>query len=249
MLFNASKSRIVIIPSGRQIHPVSISFDGEVVTQVESDKHLGILFGNRTEEENVRAICQEMCAKTNMLKCHFNRLPPSELYHLFKTYSMPMYASQVLGLSCVTIEKVYVTWRKCIRFLFDLPRRTHSNILPLIVRDFSIRTQIYTRACRFIDKLLKSKNKLIHACIQMALDGSISNVSQNLSFLSTLTGVTRFSPGDILKRLEEREIHSEADERRAEFVRDVMSVIRAPGDLCNLSEEELKFLLEFLCTT
>ena len=104
------------------------------------------------------------------------------------------------------------------------------------------------RSCRFIDQLFKSQNELIHVCIQMALDGSISNVSQNLSFLSTLTGVTRFSPGEILKRLVVREIHSEALERRAEFVRDVMSVIRAPGDL-SLSEEELKFLLEFLCTT
>eukprot|EP00914_Ancora_sagittata_P031753 GHVO01064328.1.p1 GENE.GHVO01064328.1~~GHVO01064328.1.p1 ORF type:complete len:225 (-),score=0.53 GHVO01064328.1:88-762(-) len=221
--------------------------------QVDSEKHLGVLYGNNTQTDNVNNLCREMMSKTNMLRCHFNQLSIYSLYHLFKTYCMPLYACQVLNITQCSMKKLFVTWRKCMRHLFDLPYRTHNNLLPLIIDNKPIENQIYIRVYRFVCKLMMSENELIRVCVKTALHGSHSNVSERVSFLSALTGSSRFSPRSILKTLETRETVNEEDERTASFILDVLTTRHngapASGDDEGLTRDELSLILTDLCTS
>ena len=73
----------------------------------------------------------EFNVKVNMINSHFHFVHNDILYKLFKIYCMPRYVSQLLDKE---INKFYVSWRKAIRKLFDLPYITHCDLLPVGLR-------------------------------------------------------------------------------------------------------------------
>lgn len=252
MSFNASKSRIVVIPYGRPGTRVSITFAGEAVEQVDSEKHLGILYGQNVQTDIVKQLCSEMICKTNMLKCHFDQLPLIPLYNLFKTYSMPLYGSQILDLSHTSMSSLSVTWRKCLRHLFDLPRRTHCNLIPLIFGDRTLEDQISIRICRFLSQALNSSNKILKQCAILALNGSESNLSNSITHISFKTGTSRFDFNKMTEILLSFPDTPDETERRVDFIRDILGLrhaLRSPHRIgeSDIGIDELNIFLEVLC--
>ena len=65
-------------------------------------------------------------------------------YKLFKTYSMPLYGCVLWDHSSQCMEKLYVTWRKCVRKILNVPYNAHSVLLSIICNDLNIDCQLYT---------------------------------------------------------------------------------------------------------
>ena len=59
-------------------------------------------------------------------------------YRLVKSYCMAFYGYVLLDLSSKNINKLYVTWRKCIRKFLDIPYRTHARYVSFIFDDVPI---------------------------------------------------------------------------------------------------------------
>lgn len=189
--FNPSKSKVIVINGPPIACP--ISFMNGTLEVARQERHLGISFGNVQQKEVIDTLCLEMTRKTNMISAHFRLLPPDITYALFKTYCMPLYGCQLLDLDNTSVDRLFTTWRKCIRSLLKLPTRTHSRFLHLICNDSPIEIQLYTRFVKFFRSAISSGNSIVSLCAMLALNGSRSSISNSLSLISQVLNKSRFA--------------------------------------------------------
>jgi len=253
LLFNASKTRLIICGGNARVGNPSIVFMGKIIQTVTHEKHLGIHLGNVTQADRVSILCREMMSKCNMLHCHFPHLPPETLYFLFRSYCMPLYGLSLVNLADSSIDRLHVTWRKCIRFLLDLPPRTHSMLLHRICQDIPIEDQIYIRFIKFFSTLLLSSNPIVTLCVSLALNGSRSSISNTISHISLLTNIPRHEIPYSVSHFSLNEENFDSNE--ASLISDLLkmrnehlfSISRENFD--RLSLEEISFALNALCTS
>jgi hypothetical protein len=189
--FNPSKSRVIVINGPPIAHP--LSFMGGTIQMTQQERHLGILFGNVQQREVIDSMCTDMIRKTNMIIANFGLLPLEVTYALFKTHCIPLYGCQLLDLDDGSMSRLFVTWRKCIRTILNLPPRTHSNLLHLICNDVVIETQIYLRFVKFFKSVIFSPNEIVFRCAMLALHGSRSSISNSLSLISNVCNTSRLN--------------------------------------------------------
>jgi hypothetical protein len=230
--------------------PRTISFMDGAIEQVEVDQHLGFKFGNVPQREVVESMCREMTQKTNMLKAHFSRVPHDTAYVLFKTYCMPLYGCVLLDLNDRSMERLFVTWRKCIRSLLALPLRTHSHLLHLICSDIPIYVQIYCRFIKFLRSLTICNNHLVSLCLKLALRGSRSKVANSISLMSQKFNVRR----DDVPSLSLCGLHDDDDNdddlRKSGMICELLDerwCLSMPFEQSFLNAYEINAIIEYLC--
>ncbi len=81
------------------------------------------------------------------------------------------------------INRIYVTWRKIIRRLWNVPYKTHCSLLPLLVDDYPIDTQLLIMFLKFILKAAHSDNLLISICAKLTYFSNTS-VANNIRILA-----------------------------------------------------------------
>ena len=126
-----------------------------------------------------------------MVKSHFKYSRPDILYKLFKTYCMPLYGCPLWDFSTKNIELFLVSWRKAIRYLFNLPHRTHCSLLHRICGDMPVLNQLYSRFVNFIKNIASNRNCLTQLCVKHVIKGSKSVVSNNVTVVSSRMSVSR----------------------------------------------------------
>ena len=178
--FNASKTKMILFSIG-DVSPVP--FMNNVLEIVPHEKHLGFPIGANSNTLLVESMCQEIMSKTNMLHCTFSRLPVDALYQLFRTYCTPLYGCHLLDFTSRDCERLFVTWRKAIRFLFKLPPTTHCALLPLICHDIPFDLQLHRRVAKFFSSCINSSNLIVRSCAEAALHSGTS-ISHSLTLLS-----------------------------------------------------------------
>ncbi len=251
VIFNAGKSKLVVI-NGPPI-PGPLPFMGGTVEQVVQERHLGFRFGNCTKGQWVDDLCKQMIMKANMLKSHFVNLPHDVMYALFKTYCMPLYGAQMIDFEDSTAEKLFVTWRKCVRFILCISPRTHSDYLHLICNDSPVHQQLIARFVKFFCALRNSPNPIVSRCARLALRGSGSNVSNSLSVVSHKYHVNRTEI--TVSHVKNSHNHyynetSEHDLRTSAFIQDLLDTRYTAiiGNNNSLSLDEINALLYIACT-
>ena len=246
VLFNSSKSKLLYFGRPEMRPSVSpVMFNGSMMELVESEKHLGHVFGQNSVKDQIQSSVNTFTAKANMVMSHFHYVHPDNLYSLLKTYGMPLYSSQLWDYSSTHVDKLYVAWRKAIRKILKLPYRTHSALLPYIVDDMSPDLQLYQRLLTFIKNISRSQNYITDICYKLAVYGSGSPVSNSMSVLCNVLSTTR------------HELHAQGKITMppyvtnlsicASVIRDLLYMRFNPTDWV-LSGDEIDFMLEELCT-
>ena len=91
---------------------------------------------------------------------------------------MSLYGSVLWDFESREVLQFYTEWRKAIRRLFNLPRRTHRRYLYLICYDPPIDVQLYKRFNQLIHTMQNSDNDCVKLAGKLAVYGSQSNVSK-----------------------------------------------------------------------
>ena len=182
VMFNGSKSKLIVFGN---CDPKPVTFMHQDLEIVLNDKHLGVPLGRDCNQLLIDTFCRELMSKTNMLHANFRHLPTDLLYLLFKTHCTPLYGSQLIDFTSRDTGKIFVTWRKAIRFLFQLPTTTHCDLLPLICNDIPINRQLHIRTAKFFLTCLNSSNNIVQLCAQLSQNGT-SQFARNLTYLSRL---------------------------------------------------------------
>ena len=106
--------------------------------------------------------------------------------------SLQLYGSQAWDLSLTAITSFFISWRKSIRRLLKLPRQTHCALLHLICDDIHVSYHMYSRCITFFKSVFNSDNSIVKYCAKLAMSGSRSVMSNNLSVLSKVIKCTRY---------------------------------------------------------
>ena len=191
VIFNPVKTKFIFVNNCKMSVTPVVKFMDTVVPAVPNDKHLGFPIGDIKKVDVINRATADFVGRVNAVKSHFKYLPPDIMYRLFKQYCMPLYGCPLWDLSHKSIERFYVSWRKSIRFVLGLPRNTHCALLPEICSDINVNEQLNIRFAKFIKSLYNSNNQLSRLCAQIAINGSSSNVSNNITVACKLFNTNR----------------------------------------------------------
>ena len=119
-----------------------------------------------------------------MINTHFCHNKFDVTYDIFKAYCMPLHSSQLCNYGKTYIDRFFVCWRKAIRKLLNFPySRTPNELLPYICDDVKQLIQVLRRVISFIKSASHVKNELSELCYKLALHGSGSAISNNVSII------------------------------------------------------------------
>ena len=255
VLFNSAKSKLLYFGRSDSRPTISpVQFNGSVIEVVKYEKHLGNLIGQNSTMHQIQDCLQAFNGKVNMIKSHFNHIDFDSLYHIFKTYCMPLYGSQLWDYDNKNINMFNVAWRKAIRRLLSLPNTTHCNLLPYICDDIPPNIQLYQRVISFVNGLSKSRNVVTSLCYRLIVNGSGSSVSNTISVLSSMWCVPRSNVSNIKKRSYPIQVPTSIDNRLAitgSVIRDILHMLyinRNYPNVCIFNDTELHCMLNTLCT-
>ena len=132
---------------------------------------------------NIDLKSKELFTNLNHILAVFGNSTYKVKYRLFKSFCMPLYGCVLWDYTCKDIERNFISWKKCIRKLLFLPQRTHCNLLPLLVDDIPVESQLYKRVLKFVAGLIDSNNIYSNLCVKLALNGSGSKMCKNINFI------------------------------------------------------------------
>ncbi len=141
----------------------------------------------------------------------------------------------------------YVAWRKSVRYLLNIPRRTHCSLLHYICDDVPINIQLCNRFKKFLISLENSNNPLIKTCHELIMQGSQSAVSNSLSFTANVLKCNRrhLRYTDTMKM----NTFDNDDFIKCTVIRDVleMQFQNRYGQVSILERDDLEYMLNELC--
>ena len=246
--FNAAKCQLVVLgPNG----PVDdqISFLDKIIVSQPSATHLGHTIGHNVCEQKLQNNINDMIITTNTLSSLFPKADINVKYKLFKCYAMSLYGCQVWDFSHKGMSRVYTTWRKCIRKLFKLPYRTHSELLPVLCKDLPMSIQLYKRFIKFIHNALNGTNDCLKACAMLALYGSSSSVCNNINLIASALNMSKYlmlnnNLTSLLCKLDDLYTPHAQTTITASQICDLLSV--PFNELMNFSQQDIDVMIEFL---
>jgi len=249
VLFNPNKTKLIHINNIKCNISPNIRFMNKRIESVPFEKHLGFPIGNVNSQFIISQAVNQFIGKVNMVLSHFKCLRYDIMYKLFKTYCMPLYGCPLWDYTSKIIGKFYVAWRKSIRRIFNIPRTTHCVLLNEICGDMPVQDQLYSRFINFFKSLINSGNNITKTCAKLALQGSNSVVSNNITIVSSHISKSRFE----ITLINKSHFHTNvtiSDE--ASVIRDILYMkhynMFTPTCSQSFSWNELDFMLMTLCT-
>ena len=247
VLFNCSKSKMLCFGKSKYVGQ-GLDFMGGIVSIINTDKHLGHPIGRDSNKTSIDDAINDLYCKTNMIMSHFSYVDFDVKYKLFKSFCMPLYGCVLWNYFSRDIQRFYTAWRKCIRRIIGVPYKTHCNLLHLIVEDLDISTQLLNRCSKFIKSIIDSNNHLSNLCLQLAANGSRSNLGLTISYMSHAFNIPRY---DIYMygtkpRISTRGEKSQQLTDTAYVIRDMLNMLHL-SDYSLLERNDVVYLLEFLC--
>lgn len=172
-------------------HDICFNFNGVVLNSLNRATHLGHTIGPNVDEHTMLDASNILTRNVNFISHNFGYCTYDVKYELFKSYCTSFYGSPLWNLTGNHINRFYTTWRKSIRKIFDLPYRTHCNMLPVIAQCLHIETQLLCRFAKFVFKAISSQNVYLSMLMNMSIQGSRSPLSDNFNHMLAKSGISR----------------------------------------------------------
>jgi exonuclease III len=255
VLFNPTKSQALIFQSPSTLFPLinrgRLSLNDSYIDFVSHAVHLGTFIGENGFDRNIQRAQHELYARVNSLHAKFHFCTYDVLRTLFISYCTSFYGSCLWKLGRTDLEPLAISWRKCIRRLFDLSNRTHSRFIPSIIGLPDLPTLLLNRFARFYSRCFYSPNSIVASCARASL-ASKSNVNMNVNHLCFSLNVDHV----ILiehKLISVNQINiwaSDLSLEEAAICDVIVELIRIrKRELCSdLTDGDVNALLLFLCT-
>ena len=157
--FNGTKSKLLIF--GKKCVNPNITVNGNLVKLCIKADYLGILLNTENSFNVVDEGIMAFNVGFNRFLSKFNTCRVSVKNKLFNQYCCSYYGSQLWPLWDQNFDNVCVQWRKAIRRIWNLPNRTHCNMLPIIADAFPIEIILECKFINFCKSLLNSGNESV----------------------------------------------------------------------------------------
>lgn len=243
--FNASKTKHVLFNDYDSVANVTIG--STIISSIQTELHLGNTVGKTYNSENISNCIRNFNSKVNKLVATFSNCDFKVKYKLFKTYCMPLYGSQLWDLSSNEMDKFYVTWRKAIRRVLNVPYTTHCALLPLICEDSPIDRQIENRILKFLNNIYKcaTNNTCVKIAFKIMLEGSKSSISNSVTTLCDKYQICRYNL-NYVKTFNSNCTNTES-ECIGVAIRELINIRDGIQEAADLTRDEASHWLNILC--
>ena len=108
-----------------------------------------------------------------------------------------MYGSQIWPLWNDSVKNICVQWRNALRKIWNLPRQSHSDLIPLIADCVPLDLALVFRFLKFYRTVVQSKNVVIKSIAESMTFEYRSTMGQNVRYIMSKY---RLQLNDILNR-------------------------------------------------
>jgi len=173
---------------------------------------------------------------------------------LFHQYCSSMYGSQLWLMNSNSVEKILSRWRKFHRVVLGVPNTTHCDLLPLIAENMPLECSLELKFLSFYKSIATSENIIINYMAKNMLQSYNSTMCKNIRHLTfkydiSIDNIINSSKGKIRKLVYNKWISgiNESYPIHANVIRDMLGISEERYTRI-LSNDECKFITEFLCT-
>jgi hypothetical protein len=219
---------------GSQNPPVM--FNGVLLKWSSVVKHLGnYIQSDLMDTKELANKRNSMVTKANSLIANFKFVSHEVKLTLFKAPCCTFYGLQAWNLSAKSkaLNDLEVAWRKSARAVFSLPYRTRSHLIPLLLGQDSLQTQLCNRFQTMIKSCEKSDNTYLQFLIGYSSQDTVQgHFGKNISCIKT-------RPESII---------NDDHEVQVSLVRELLDIKDGRSSVNFITQMEARDLLNFACT-
>ena len=125
---------------------------------------------------------RKFVGKVHSLWQEFGFLDHSLVFDLINIYATSFYGSNLWDFSGSPIDRLFASWNKMVRLVWNLPNTTHRYFIEEISQKPHLKVALYHRYLTFVKSLRSSKKKCVAAlCLRLCEDqGSITKKNLNI---------------------------------------------------------------------
>ena len=185
ILFNASKSKLMYFGKNNlNCENLLCMSNGSSIEFVEQCVHLGTKIYSDISKKNIDNATNDLYMRTNNLMADFSYAQSSALSVLYNSYCMNVYESQLWCFNDYkSVECFYIAWRKTIRRIWRLDKRTHNVLINLINRCLPINLILEKRCVKYIWNLFNSSHELHKTIVRNCFYNKGSTLAENIRYL------------------------------------------------------------------
>ena len=173
---------------------------------------------------------------------------------LFQSYCMNVYGSQLWSYNDFrAVERFYTAWRKTIRRIWRIDKRTHNLLIHAINNCLPISLLLEKRCIKFIWNLFNSPYAIHKSVVNGSFHNKGSTISENIRYFMYKYDINMYDWGKPLNIVMEKvyahdKLHTDVD---------IQCTANAIVDLCQdrdnhrydvFTSSDINDILQFLCT-
>ena len=207
--------------------------------------------GNSNLDHDTNNKRRKFIGKCHSLRQEFGFLKLDIFLKIVNIYATSFYGSNVWSLSSLGSEKLYVSWNRMIRNIWNVPNTTHRYLIEIISNSNHIKLCIFKRYLTFINSLKTSKKKSLASLANNASNDKHSITCQNLDYISNECNLDAHNanPSEVLQS----EYHEvPVDEVwRVEAIKELLEIRNGNLILGNdqFSKDDITDMIDLIATT
>ena len=235
-----------------RLEVLPVLLNGDPLPWVAKLKHLGnILESSNLMQQDCSVKRGKFIGKINSLRQEFHFADPSIQIKLLNIYTTSFYGSclwEVFGHDC---ERFYTSWNIAVRNVFNLPWTTHRYWIEAISNSLHPKVMLCARHVKFHKTLTSSKKLSVRFLSRLVEDDLRTRFGQTLSNIRRECQVelnSKLSPS-LVKTVMRYQKFWENERWRTEPLGELLQVREGQLELAAFTYDEIKTMLEFLCTS
>ena len=193
--FNKNKSVAIKFGNNCNNVPIPIKLLGEELLWKSKVVHLGnTLTSSCSDDIDIDIKIGQLYGQVNKIIANFRSCNVPILF-LFKSYCSSFHGCQAWMLNANAIKKVETAWNKAVRRLLGLPFCTHRYLLPHLVGQLPILSQLCNRYMKLLFTMIDVEfdNQTIRNFARRSVSESKSCIGTNLLFINNMFKVDMHS--------------------------------------------------------
>ncbi len=234
--FNEKKTVCICFSRDKCSLNPSVKFNGEILKWSTEVKHLGNFVQSDLADTKELAFKKNvMVTKANSLIANFKFASHGVKQTLFRAHCCIFYGSQAWDLSAKSkaFNELEVSWRKAARAVLGLPYRTRSHLIPMLLGQDDVHTQLCNRFQTMIRTCTKSENTYLKFLIGYSSQDTIQgHIGKNIKYIKT-------RPASVV---------ADDHEVQVSLVKELLAIKDGMLSVPFISQIEAEDLLKYSCT-
>ena len=213
----------------------NVTLYGKPLSWSTHSKHLGnIIRADLSEHDDVQRKKFDFIGRTNSLVANFKSVPKTVCSTVFTSQCCHFYGMETWNLSDRYIGTFYVTWRKAVRKIWNLPNTARSAMLPFLVQGEPVHITLNKRVQGLYRAIKNSENAPLQYLLQTSIDSLPSGIAgSNNTYSSSVSDFHAADP---------------SMQDRAAMVKEITRSLENELYIDNFSKDELLQLKDFIAT-